>query len=482
MTDSIRKEYGDEARSYDARWRSYIAATIKNTLKRTSIEPGYHLLDVGCGTGALLEACTGAAINANAAIMITAALFVVYGTAGGLAGAIVTDFVQGFLTLVFSFMLLPFVLWEAGGIAGVKASIGDPAMLSLVAPGKISLFFIVMMAIQALVGIVAQPFIMGICGAGKTEFEGRVGMMLGNFVKRICTMAWCVTAIAGVAWYTQQGTPLEEIKADSLYGNLAHSFLPRLMPGALGLFLAAMLAAVMSSCDAYMLSSAALFTQNLYHPLRGGRDDAHYLAVGRIAGIVVVAGGILFAFWVPNVIKALEVWFMIAPMMGIAFWLGLLWRRLNVAGAWASTLAGFATWFLTTRPGVIAFVADLPFSNAWRLIWMEGEKTVIYLPWQIMAYMITGTVVGIAVSLFTKPISKEKLDRFYNLTRTPVRPGEVLTDSCQLPEGVEPAKRAMLLTAGGLEIPKLSRISLAGFVGGWVVVGLMIAGFVLLWR
>ena len=66
----------------------------------------------------MLEACTGAAINANAAIMITAALFVVYGTAGGLAGAIVTDFVQGFLTLVFSFMLLPFVLWEAGASPG----------------------------------------------------------------------------------------------------------------------------------------------------------------------------------------------------------------------------------------------------------------------------------------------------------------------------------------------------------------------------
>lgn len=112
---------------------------------------------------------------------------------------------------------------------------------------------------------------------------------------------------------------------------------------------------------------------------------------------------------------------------------------------------------------------------------MEGEKTVIYLPWLIMAYMITGTVVGIAVSLFTKPISKKKLDRVYNLTRTPVRPGEGLTDSCQPPEGVEPAQRAMLLTAGTLEIPKLSGVSLAGFIGGQVVVGLMITGFVLLW-
>ena len=203
--------------------------------------------------------------------------------------------------------------------------------------------------------------------------------------------------------------------------------------------------------------------------------------MGRIAGIVVVVGGILFAFWVPNVVKALEVWFMIAPMMGIAFWLGLFWRRLSVAGAWASTLAGFATWFLTTRPGVIAYVADIPLSNAWRMIWMEGEKQVIYLPWQIVAYLTAGTAVGIVVSLFTRPVPKEQLNRFYTLTRTPVRPGEQLEKPCRLPKDVKPVECAMLLTAGGLEIPAPSRTSVVGFILGWLAVAAIIAGFMLLW-
>ena len=84
-------------------------------------------------------------------------------------------------------------------MAGVHATISDEAMMSLVAPGKITLFFVIMMAIQALVGIVAQPFIMGVCAAGKTEWEGRIGFVGGNLIKRLCMVAWCLTAIAGVA-------------------------------------------------------------------------------------------------------------------------------------------------------------------------------------------------------------------------------------------------------------------------------------------
>jgi hypothetical protein len=82
----------------------------------------------------------------------------------------------------------------------------------------------------------------------------------------------------------------------------------------------------------------------------------------------------------------------------------------------------------------------------------------------------------------TKPVDKRKLDRFYALTRTPIQPGEHVMEPCTLPEGVEPAPRRMLLTAFGLEIPMLSRASVIGFVAGWLGVGALIAGFVLLLR
>lgn len=434
------------------------------------------------GTGALIEACTGATVNADAAILITALLFVIYGTAGGLAGAIVTDAVQGTLTVIFSFMLLPFVLYAAGGISGIKSTIEDPGMLSLVAPGKVTLFFVVMMGIQALVGIVAQPFIMGICGSGKSEYEGRIGMMFGNFLKRACTIAWCVTAIAGVAWYMKQGTAPADIDADKLYGNLAQAFLPQLVPGALGLFVAAMLAGVMSSCDAYMLSSAALLTQNIYRPLVPNREDRHYLMVGRIASVIVVIGGILFAFWVPNVIKALEIWFMIAPMMGIAFWIGLVWRPFTTLGAWASTITGFAVWWVTTLPGVVAWVAALPGAEAWRYIWPENGKDVIYLPWQILAYMVAATAAGFLASALSRPVPSEQLDRFHRLIRTPVQPGEKIIAACTVPTESAHGERGVLFQGLGFDLPRLSRESVVGFVVGWICVGAMIFGFWYIWQ
>ena len=430
------------------------------------------------GASVLIESGTGGMIDTNVAIIALTIMFVTYGAAGGLAAAIVTDYAQGLLTILFSFMLLPFIFSAVGGMSGIRESVSDPTMLSLVAPGKVTAFFIIMMSIQALVGIVAQPFIMGVCAAGKTEWEGRVGIVVGNIIKRLCTAAWTLTAIAAVAWYIQQGVDLSTVDPDFVYGNVAQEFLPKIMPGLLGVFLAALLAGVMSSCDSFMISSSGLFTENIYKRLFPDRSQTHYVWVGRGVSVLVVAGGVAFAFWVPSVVKALEIWFMIAPMMGLVFWIGLLWRRMTVAGAWATTLTGFAVWWLTTQSWFIDWVAGFSQADRLRLIWMEKGAPTIYVPWQILAYMTIATATGVLVSIFTKPVARNKLDRFYDLTRTPVQPGEEMDRPCALPSGVTPAARRMITTAFGLEIPAPSRASVIGFVAAWGAVALLVGGFV----
>jgi Na+/proline symporter len=438
------------------------------------------------GAGALVDAGTGGLLDANLAIACITVLFVVYGMAGGLGAAIVTDFVQGVLTLAFSFMLLPFVLNAVGGLDGVKETIAGAGladqMLSLVAPGKVGLFFIVMMSIQILVGIVAFPSAMGISAAGKTEMEGRIGYTVGTYIKRICTVAWCLTALGAVAWYLTRGIELQSVNPDNVYGDVARAFLPGVLPGLLGLFLASLLAAVMSSCDSFMIAASGLFTQNIYQPWRPGRSSGHYVGVGRLTGLVIVVGGLTFAYWVSDVIKGVEIWFQINPMMGIAFWLGLLWRRMTTAGAWASTLAGFGTWWLATREFAVDWAARLPFAEPLRLVWVEQGTAAIYKPWEILAYMVAATSAGIVVSLFTRRVPKEKLDRYYALTRTPIQKGEVIETPCTFPPGVEPASREMLVTALGLEIPRPSTNAVLGFLGGCLAVVALIGGFVLLMR
>jgi Na+/proline symporter len=435
------------------------------------------------GSGALVDACTGGTVPANQALGFITLLFLIYGTAGGLAAAIATDFVQGMMTIAFSVMLLPPLFSAVGGMGGIRARLPDPAMLSLVAPGEIGAFYIAMFALQALVGIIAQPFVMGVCAAGKTELEGRIGFMVGNLVKRLCTVAWCLTALGAVAWYADRGVGRGQIDPDLVYGDLARTFLPRIMPGLLGIFVAGILGGVMSACGSVMIASSGLFTENLYKPWRPGMSNRHYLIVARVTMVLVVAGGLAFAYWLPDVVAGLKIWFKIAPILGIAFWLGLLWRRANVAGAWAAAVAALGAWWLATRAFAVQHVQDWALAAPLRLVWRRsGAPTEIYEPWQIAFYLTAGTLAGVVVSLLTKPVDRERLDRFYALTRTPIVPGEVVKEPCTLPPGVVAPDRPMLATAFGLEIPRPSPTSMAGFVAGWVAVAILIGSFFLLLR
>jgi Na+/proline symporter len=127
--------------------------------------------------------------------------------------------------------------------------------------------------------------------------DGRFGFVVGNLIKRICTAAWAVTGIAALAWYIQQGADLDSIDPDQVYGQMAAEFLPKALPGLLGLFLASILAGVMSSCDSMMISAAGLFTENLYKPLVKNRTSDHYLLIGRCISILIVFTGVFVAFW-----------------------------------------------------------------------------------------------------------------------------------------------------------------------------------------
>ena len=428
------------------------------------------------GSGEVIDASTGGMVSSHAAIGVMTLLFVVYGIAGGLSAAIVTDFLQGIMTIVFSFLLLPFVLDAVGGISGLHAKI-DPKLFSLVAPKGIGVFYIVVIAFNALVGIVVQPHTLGICAAGKTEMEGRVGFMFGTVIKRVCTIAWCLTGLAAVAYFAGQ-----EIEPDQVFGAMARDFLPKILPGMLGIFLAALLASVMSSCDSFMTATSALFTENIYRPLLPHKPQKHYLLVGRIASLAVVVGGVAFAYTVPGIVKALEIFWKMAAMMGIAFWLGLFWRRTTSAGAWAAALSSLAMWWVSTQQFFIDFAARLPQWEAAPFVWGVGDKQGIHLPWQMVFYLVVGTVAGIVVSLLTRPVAEDKLDNFYALTRTPIVPGEEPGEPCTIPHGTVTLPRRNLLPFKGLELPVPSRTSVIGFVVGWVCVAVLIGGFVLIVR
>ena len=429
------------------------------------------------GSGAMVEAVSGGAISSNLAIMVMTVMFVIYGVAGGLSAAIATNFVQGLLTIVLSFLILPFALAKVGGMSGLRESIAQlstanpdmPDMLSLVSPGEINLFFIIVIAFNALVGWVTMPETMANCAAGKTEMEGRIGVTVGIFGKRICTIAWMLTGLCAVVMYTQLAD------ADLAYGKMARDLLPGIAPGLIGLFIACMLASVMSTCDSLMVVASALFTENIYKKFFVvGKADKHYTLIGRIVSALVVFLGIFVAFNLESVVKGLEFYWMVSALMGIAFWIGLYWRRATVAGAWAATLTSLGAFiFTSTKPlGVVPWDFNAHFTDKLPAFMLWQGK--LYLPWQMIIYLSAGFVVLVVVSLLTRRVPAENLDRFYACLRTPIGPDEPETEPFTLPAGVEPAPRKTLISHPDFEIPRPTMIGIFGFLVAWAGVALLI--------
>jgi len=424
------------------------------------------------GSGEMITAVSGGTIPSFYAIAGMAVLFVIYGLAGGLNAAIVTDFVQGLLTIVLSFLILPFALEAVGGLGGLRATVRNPDLFEIVAPGEITAFYIFIIALNGLIGWVTQPHNLSLCAAGRTEMEGRVGLVAGILIKRVCTIAWVLTGLCAIGLYMSR----DAVEVDHVFGLMARDLLPSIGPGLVGLFIASMLAAVMSSCDAFMITASALFTENVYRPfIAPSRDERHYLRVGRVVALVAVAGGIFFYSQFASVVDGLEIFWKVMAMMGIAFWVGLFWRKATPAGAWASTLVGFAVLLFTSRIEILGWDFNACCAGALPdfMLWEGG----LSLPWQMILYLAAGFATLVTVSLFTRPVERERLDRIYSCLRTPVTTQEPEVKPFTLPAGVIPAERRVLVDHPDFEIPRPSLVSVAGFLAACGAVGLLIASF-----
>jgi len=346
------------------------------------------------GSGRIIEAVSGGNIPFAVSVLGMTGMFLVYGIAGGLVAAIITDFIQGILTIFLSFVMLPYAIIRVGGFSGLheKLAGAEHDLFSLVTPGEITVFFIFVTMVNAVINWPVQPQAILMAAACKSDKESRVGVTYGNFIKRFCTVAWAFTGLAAIALFPSLDNP------DHAFGVAARELLPT---GLVGLLLASVLAAVQSSCDAFMVAASGIFTRNVYKVYIGkDRPDAHYLLVGRIASLFIVAGGLAFAFFLPGVISALELFWKLPALMGIPFWMGIVWRRANPAAVWTSFICAFTVFFVLEMDLFIGYHVSLPL--------------------QMVCYLSAGLIGAVAGALLTKPQPKEYLDRFYAILKRPV--------------------------------------------------------------
>jgi hypothetical protein len=202
------------------------------------------------------------------------------------------------------------------------------------------------------------------------------------------------------------------------YPLMMRRFLPA---GLMGLMIASLLAAFMSTIDTHLNLSSAYVVNDVYRRfLHKGASERHYVAVSRIAsvGVMVLSAAVALAY---NSIAGLF-YFLLAITSGIGLVYILRWFWWRVS-AWSEISAMIASGLIA---GGLYAAKEYVFPDQLATLTKEA----------ILAVTVAGsTAVWVAVTFLTPPVAQERLVEFYRKVRPYGFWGRVAREA-----GVEPAR------------------------------------------
>ncbi len=411
------------------------------------------------GGGKVIAVAAGNAISVDGVVLAMTVAFILYSFFGGMFASAYANFIQSLMIIILSFMLIPSGLSAVGGFSGMHESLPENFFNLFSSELGLGAFTIFMLAINGIVGITAQPHMVSMCATGDTERAGRIGQTYGSFVKRFVTIGWALTGLIVAALIIQSGQNLED-------PEMAFGYATRvlLMPGLTGLMIASILAANMSSASNFMVNTGALFTQNFYKQyINSNASDKQLLWMGRMSGIGLTLLGVMFAFYVKNVLNAFLFIETIAAFMGIMIFGGMIWKRANRYGAFIGVSVAFIVYYYFN--------------------YMEmGSLEVVY-KWKPDIFgwaMLAGFGLFFMVSLITKPEDEKKIEEFFdNMQR--ISDAEKLENDGKKPLASKHGKDLILLDLPGwfnkdrwTSFSSRYKEDWKGFIYAWAFVGILI--------
>ncbi len=282
-----------------------------------------------------------------------AIIVIIYGALGGLEAAFLTDTLQGVFIIILSLLLLPFIYVKMADIYGIDGIGGiiDVARSQLPqasfeiwnSPTAIDSqwYFVMTFAALMVLNVAVQPNQLTAVGSAKDEYTSRYGFTLGIYIKRVCTLIWGMTALLIVVLY---GKIVKN--PDYLWGYACKDLLGSSGIGLLGLMIACLMAALMSTADALMISGSGLLTINVVKPFWPSLGEKKYVSIGRVAGIVIIIGAAVISLSFKSFFDLLKFTISFNCMFVPIFWLGVKWRRGNRIASWSCIAVSILLFFL----------------------------------------------------------------------------------------------------------------------------------------
>lgn len=389
-------------------------------------------------------------------IVICSIFNVVFASIAGLWGVMVVDMIQFVIAMTGSFAAAYFALSHpaVGGLENLVKQV-DPSLRNMVPdPTNWPLMLKVMilpLAVQWWAAwypgsepgggsYVAQRML-----ASKDEQNSVAATLFFNVLHYgLRTWPWLIVALASILVYPR----LEDIQAafphldpalvrhDIAYPAML-KFLP---PGYLGLMIASLLAAYVSTMVTHLNWGGSYLVHDFYQRfLAPGRSDRHYVLVSRLSGLFLMIYAAGVTLLMESARQGFDVLISIGAGTGLIYLLRWFWWRVNAWSEIAAMLSSFAVslWFFLHPLSDALSASQAAEAQATRLLITVGLTTAAWL-----------------IATFITPRTDEAtLVSFYRRTK-PMGPGwAAIRERHQLPRSTDsPALALVGVIAGCLMI------------------------------
>ncbi len=360
-------------------------------------------------------------------VVVASTAVVLYAGLGGLKGVIWADFFQYSIAMLGAVYAAIIAVKQPeiqsiGGLSGMLNQLGDTVNFvpDFSDPSTYVPLLIIPIAVQWWSvwypgaepgggGYIAQRML-----SAKNEKNAIGATMLFNFAHyALRPWPWIIVALASIILYPDLASIKAEFPAINetyLKHDIAYPvMLSKLEPGWLGLVIASLIAAYMSTIGTHLNWGSSYLVNDFYKRfVRSEASEKELVAMGRVSTVLLmVLTAVVALFLLNNATQAFNILLLSGAGSGAIYLLRWFWWRIN---AWTEIVAMFGATVVAVI--LVIFVDDATVSNSI----LDGFTMKLLIAVGI------NTVIWLVTTFLTRPEDPKILRSFYRLTR-PGGPG-----------------------------------------------------------
>ena len=365
-------------------------------------------------------------LSPETTVIIAGVITVVFSAIGGFKGVVYTDFILFFVAMAGAIGAAFYIvgLPEIGGLENLIAHENVKDKLNILPDFNDTEMLITLLIIPLAVqwwsswypgsepgggGYVAQRML-----AAKDENHAIGATFFYNIMHyALRPWPWILVALASLIMFPDLASIQEafpNVTEDKLGHDLAYSaMLTKLPHGLLGLVLASLAAAYMSTISTHLNWGASYVVNDFYaQRIKPDASEKHLVSVGRITTVVLMIISAFIALNLQNALQLFDIILMFGAGTGLIFILRWFWWRIN---AWTEISAMIAS-------GVISIL--IAFTPLGETLFGDAGLLPAYAKFPFVVF--SSMAIWLLVTFLTQAESKEVLYAFYKKTQ-PGGPG-----------------------------------------------------------